>query len=255
MFKLVKTVQTVYSKKDFIKGLIEGWIDLYGTIPSKESIGVIYSQNMIETGGKYFWGNNVGNSKVGADDPNKVIEYQMLKNVWEIENGKRVVYQPPHRATWFRAFPTLREGVAHHFELLKNKRYKIAWAAVEKGDPSLFAHLLKKQGYYTAPEKDYVAGMNRFFKPYMKSNDYEYALAEIENIAPPLEPWVTIDVPPVPMGELTVLAEDLGLSPIQQGIEEAEQIPQKEVEKMGEDLLTKLMGFLGTAAQWFKPKL
>ncbi len=39
----------------------------------------------------------------------------------EIINGKKVTFQPPSPATWFRSFKTLSFGVAYHFNFLKKQ--------------------------------------------------------------------------------------------------------------------------------------
>ena len=52
---LVQAVRTTTTKKDLSKAIIQCWRSLYGYTPSKESVGVIISQNMIETGGVNFW--------------------------------------------------------------------------------------------------------------------------------------------------------------------------------------------------------
>lgn len=176
--KLVPTVRTTYSQADLIKAFVNAWFELYGEIPKKESIGVIFAQNALETGlTKSMWCNNIGNVKyVAKSTDDESIKYCMLANTWEIINGKKVIFQPPHPATWFRAFDTLKDGVVHHFEFLKNNRYKTAWVAVENGSPAEFAHLLKVKGYYTASEADYVKAMNYYFNSYMKSKDYENAI-------------------------------------------------------------------------------
>ena len=180
--KLVPTVRTTYSEKEIVKGLIEGWIEAFCTTPSKESIGVIRAQNGIETGGTTsMWNNNIGNVKfvpanTTADDDK---EYMMLRGTWEILNGKKAIFEPPHTATWFRSFPTLKEGIAHHLNLLKNSRYKKAWGDVEAGSVSGFAITLKNLRYYTASVTDYIAGMNHYYKKYMESDSYEIAMEEI----------------------------------------------------------------------------
>lgn len=206
MFKLVDTIQTSYTQKELCKAVVEAWKELFENIPIKASVGIVLSQHSIECGDKYFWNNNWGNAKVGVDDPNKTIEYIMLKNTWEIENGKKVVYQPPSRQTWFRSFPTLKDGVKFHLQLLKTGRYASSWAAIEAGDVAMFANLLKQHGYFTAPVQNYINGMNRFFLPFMRSLDYENTLDQI-NTAPPLEPWVEINPEPGPTEDLTILPE------------------------------------------------
>jgi hypothetical protein len=144
-----------------------------------------------------MWNNNIGNvkfvpSKNPDDDNGK--NYIMLANVWEIVNGKKVTFQPPHPATWFRSFETLGDGVAHHMDFLKNKRYKKAWTAVEAGDPTGFSKLLKEAGYYTAPESDYTKLMNGYFNKFMKDTTFDKVVAELTKPEPTPEP-----LPPLPL--------------------------------------------------------
>ena len=121
----------------------------------------------------------------------------MLANTWEIVNGKKVIFQPPHPATWFRSFHTLGDGVAHHLDFLRNKRYKQSWSAVEAGDPAGFAHLLKVAGYYTASEADYIKLMKYYFNKFMKETTFEDAVANLVPEEPtlPTDPNVNIEVP------------------------------------------------------------
>lgn len=185
---LVQTIKTSYNNEEMIKGFIKGWIKEFGTLPKKESIAVIWSQNALETGSTTsMWNNNVGNVKFV---PNKNPEldngktYMMLNNVWEIINGKKIIFQPPHPATWFLAFPSLEDGVAFHLNFLRNKRYKASWIAVDEGDPVKFAHLLKVAKYYTASESEYIKAMNFYFKKFMKDPTFEKV---VENLQPQLE--------------------------------------------------------------------
>jgi hypothetical protein len=181
--QLVPTVKTSYSPEELIKSFIEGWKKQFGTMPNKKSIAILWAQNRIETGAtSAMWNNNIGNVKyVPSNNPesDNNIQYMMLSNVWEIINGKKVVFQPPHKATWFRAFPTLTDGVAFHLDFLKNHRYKKAWAAIEAGSPSNFAHLLKEAGYYTAPEEDYSKAIALFFMRFIRDDTYEKVLASL----------------------------------------------------------------------------
>jgi len=198
--KLVPTVRTKYTLNELIFGLVQGWYKKFDEIPKKESIGVLYAQNALETGGTVsMWNNNIGNVKFVANGGNidDGKEYMMLANVWEIVNGQRITFQPPHPATWFRSFPTLGDGVAHHLDFLRNHRYKKSWSAVEAGKPADFAHLLKVAGYYTAPESDYIKLMNVYFKKFMKDTTYETAVAGLVITEPtlPTDPNVNIPVP------------------------------------------------------------
>jgi hypothetical protein len=196
--KLVPTIKTTYTQSQLIEGFILGWLKQWGEVPSKMTIGVLYAQNALETGGTTaMWNNNIGNVKYVPRDGDDDWYYMMLANVWEIVNGKKVIFQPPHAATWFRAFPTLSDGVAHHFDFLKNYRYKKAWGAVEAGNPAAFAHLLKVAGYYTAPEADYIRLMNYYFNKFMQDITYEKVTAKL--LAPPTSGPVNPN-PPAPGG-------------------------------------------------------
>lgn len=198
--KLVPTVRTKYTLNQLIGGLVEGWYKKFGEVPKKESIGVLYAQNALETGGTVaMWNNNIGNVKFVANGGNidDGKEYMMLANTWEIINGKKVIFQPPHPATWFRSFETLGDGVAHHLDFLRNKRYKKSWSAVEAGDPAEFAHLLKVAGYYTASEADYIKLMKYYFNKFMRETTFEDAVAALvpEEPSLPSDPNVNIPVP------------------------------------------------------------
>lgn len=260
MLVRVDTVKTKYSQIELCAALIGAWHELLGDIPSKASIGVIVAQHGIETGGGNFaWNNNLGNVKA-VDIPGQTIEYMALNGVWEIINGVRVNLPASNPGSWFRSFHDLHAGAVFHLGLLKNKRYASAWPAIESGNLVGFATIIRAHGYYTAPLKDYIAGMTRFYNPYMKSTDYEHALASLNlDEAPPLQPWVTIDPEPAPMGELTVLPEPLHLdnsnqTTTKQGIGEAQQVLQAEVEKAGVGIASMLVSFFGMVSEWLKPK-
>lgn len=189
--RLVPTVRTSYKGLDLIKGFVNGWVKQFNEIPKKETIGVLYAQNALETGGTVFmWNNNIGNVKFNpsANPANDSGDYMMLSNVWEIINGQKVIFQPPSKATWFRSYPTLADGIAQHYDFLKNHRFSNAWSAVISGDPAAFAHLLKLSGYYTAPESDYIRGMNNYFRTFMAGTLYEQAVGA----APVVSTWTKI---------------------------------------------------------------
>lgn len=174
---LVPTTRTSYTVPQMIEAFIRAWYHEFNEMPKKEAIGVIWSQTAIETGATTsMWNNNIGNVKYSPNkDPNADtgVKYMMLANVWEIIKGKKIIFQPPDPATWFRAFDTLEEGIRFQLNFLKNKRYKSSWKAVEAGDPVQFAHLLKVAKYYTAPEDEYAKGMRFHFNKFMKDKTFE----------------------------------------------------------------------------------
>lgn len=175
--QLVKTTKTEYSEEEMISGFILAWVEAFGKMPLQKEIAVIWAQNAIETGSTIaMWNNNIGNVKYHpSNNPenDKGIKYMMLANTWEILNGKKVIFQPPHKATWFRAFNTLAEGISFHLLFLKNSRYKTAWKFVEDGNPILFAHELKRLRYYTADANAYAGAMKNHFDRFMRNTKYK----------------------------------------------------------------------------------
>lgn len=181
---LVPTTKTSYTIPQMIEAFIRAWFKEFSQIPKKESVGVVWSQTAIETGSTTaMWNNNIGNVKYHPSQDDKKdadVKYMMLHNVWEIINGKKIIFQPPHSATWFLSFETLEDGIKFHLNFLKNKRYKSSWSAIEAGNPQQFAHLLKVAKYYTAPEADYVKGMKFHFNKFMKDTTFETVVNKIE---------------------------------------------------------------------------
>jgi len=180
--KCVEIVQTPITMFNFALGAIQAWFGLHGlespTPPSKDQIGVLWAQYGIETGaGPWCWNFNIGNVKhVKGDGHN----YVMLHKVWEVVKGQRVVFEPPHPATWFRAYESMNEGMAEHLLFLKEK-YAPAWEGVLEGDCHKFALLARQYGYYTAPLQNYTNGMLAHFYNWINSVWFEEAMRQFEN--------------------------------------------------------------------------
>jgi hypothetical protein len=206
----VPVVRTTYSMKDFAKACILAWKRLCGVFPKKEAAGIIWAQHALETGsGGFCWNNNIGNLKCTEAQASSGVPYMMLAGTWEMIHGHKVVFQPPHPATWFRAFASLDEGMTAHLDLLKNRRYATCWPAVESGEPAAFAEALKQRGYYTASVLDYTKLMKVGFAKWMQSQAFEDAQADVlemleaeTNPALPAasEPEPMIVHPRVPLG-------------------------------------------------------
>jgi hypothetical protein len=188
-------VRTSFTTDDYARALFYGWRDVFGEFPTKAQCAVLFAQWALETGkGHFCWNNNLGNVK---EIPNDGLPYFALPGTWEIEAGKRVVLDVKDPGSWFTAFPTLADGMAHHLRFLSTKRYAPAWPAVLEGDPYMFAANLKARGYYTAPLADYAAGMKRLFAEFMRDDAYELARAsslvghgpekEAANVPPPVD--------------------------------------------------------------------
>ncbi len=153
--------KTPISRAEFARAIQEADRSL-----SKASAGILYGQYALECGqGSACWNWNIGNVKVRREQAEAGRPFVMLPNTWEIENGVRRVYQPPHEQTWFRAYETLSEAMVEHLAFLR-RRYASAWAHVLSGDARAFVAALKRGGYFTGDELAYansVAWFQRAF--------------------------------------------------------------------------------------------
>lgn len=175
---LVELRRTNVEMKPYARALARAWRAALGSWPTKEQAGVLWAQYGIETGaGPWCWNFNIGNVKHVTGDGH---DYVMLHDVFEMIGGERVVFQPPHPATWFRAFPSLDESMAEHFAFLRGKRYRVAWPAVEAGDCGLFARLLHDAGYFTTSATSYALGMGVHFARWMALPAFDDALAQLQ---------------------------------------------------------------------------
>jgi hypothetical protein len=205
-------IRTPISMRDFARALIRT-LRSSGTTPTKEACGVFWAQYALETGaGGFCWNHNLFNHKVTKAMADSGTPFMMLANTWEIERGKKVTYQPPHQATWFRAYASFEAAMSHHVTAIQKGRYASSWPAVLAGDPELYAAKIRERGYYTAPLASYVALMRAKYDPWMRSTAYDEALAEedaaseaetvpdLELEAYRAEPPAAIVRPRVPLG-------------------------------------------------------
>jgi peptidoglycan hydrolase-like protein with peptidoglycan-binding domain len=160
------------------------WARVMGGAPSNEALALLWAQYVVETGGSACWNWNLGNVKKFDGDGHN---FHCLNGVWEgvspvvaerlFASGEAhrdpskdheaavgpgrvsVVFEPPHPATRFRAFPSLEEGMFDHLALLALKRFAPAWPAVIAGNVDAFAHGLHALGYFTASPHSYAAAM------------------------------------------------------------------------------------------------
>lgn len=172
-------LRTPISQRDFAIAMIRV-LQSMNVHPTKQACGVFWAQYALETGaGGFCWNHNLFNHKVTESQARAGVPFMMLANTWEIEKGKKVVYQPPHPATWFRAYASFEAAMGDHVAAVKTGRYASSWPAVVAGDVTLYAAKLRERGYYTAPLADYVALLNAKLKLWNATTAYEDALASL----------------------------------------------------------------------------
>jgi hypothetical protein len=133
-----------------LSAMYDAWTGMFGSAPNADSVRVLCAQWALETGwGKYMHCYNIGNSKKVDGDGRDYVYYRCN----ELLNGKWVWFDPKDRASCFRAFSTLQDGVADYVKMV-NKNFAGAWPAVIAGDPDQYVRQAKAQGYFTAPLGD-----------------------------------------------------------------------------------------------------
>jgi hypothetical protein len=142
--------------------LERAWKLSIGSTASRDSLLVLLGQWALETGrGKSMHCFNVGNAKHVDNDGRDFCFFACD----EVIGGRIVWFYPVDPACCFRAFRTLDEGVADYLDLIR-RRFAASWPAVLSGSPSLFAHMLKTQGYYTADEAQYAHTLVALFQEF-----------------------------------------------------------------------------------------
>ncbi|HET7542111.1 MAG TPA: hypothetical protein VFK05_19725 [Polyangiaceae bacterium] len=181
----VATKNTVPAAKDVVTMLREGWSEL-----NEQGARTLTAQFLHETGGgKYCFNWNLGNVKA----KNASVLHMYLRNVWEglsaedaeeavarsnglahmatadeikahgwsIPGRTIVVFQPPHEAARFLAYPSLAEGASGWMN--RHKGYAAAHSEylgyLNAGDCVSVAHALKTYRYYTGDETTYGRNM------------------------------------------------------------------------------------------------
>jgi hypothetical protein len=167
--ELLPNVLTPIDPEDLADALVHAWRNLLGTTPARESILLLLAQSAHETG---RWKSahcfNIGNVKGRAGDGRDYTQFRC----WELVNGVKMWFDPPHPATRFRAFRSLAEGTVDYLGVLRG-RYASAWPAIEAGDPLAFVHLLKVKGYFTDTEENYAKGVVSFVDLYRAQLHFE----------------------------------------------------------------------------------
>ena len=182
----VQLLKTKPTKEDFIQNLVFAYYDLFNKIPSENVVCLIYAKFALETGyGNSCYNYNLGNIK----QFNKSEPYVMLSNVWEIIDGKKVIFQPPHQQTWFRAYDNWRQGMRDYLSLISSNRYIKAWNMLQSGDPIKYVTELKNAGYFTGSLQDYINSVSSIFKQAKGQNNYKTSVDALQTIINNIEAY------------------------------------------------------------------
>lgn len=148
-------VATTCTPGELAPMLVGAWRETTGADPSRSSVLVLLAQWALETGwGKHCYCWNLGNYRAVAGEC-----WTYLPRVSEVIGGVERFYRrdvPAEREMCrFAAWERLDDAALFWLRKLST-RFRLAWPAVEAGDPAQYAVLLKRAGYYTASEAHYV---------------------------------------------------------------------------------------------------
>jgi len=156
--QLIAKVRTPLSMFDVCTAFSFAYTDLEGMLPRAECLAALVGQSGHETAGwRSLYCYAFGNAK--ATKSHSGHYFQM--RCWEIENGKKVWYDPPHHQTNFQGFLDAPSGAKALFGLLR-RRYPQAWAAAQRGDIITMCDRLKFERapmmYFTGDLGYYIRG-------------------------------------------------------------------------------------------------
>lgn len=148
----VPRVDTPIGELEMAQVLRNGYLGVYGQVPSWETTGVAWAQCMLESGrGRRMWNHNFGNITAGSRWTG---QYYVMK------------VPPPDPPTLkFRSHASFHAGAKDYWTMLKS-RYGNAVAAFAEGNPTKAAAELKARGYFTAELKPYAAAMAKLYKEF-----------------------------------------------------------------------------------------
>lgn len=166
--KYLEPKLTKPSEREVIFALRSAWGNLFKDYPSNETLAIIISQIMLETGRlKLMYNYNLGNVKSLPNDGH----YWTMYKCSEILKGKEVFFEPPHDQCKFKAHKSLIEGAEFHLAFLNKPRYKAALNIALNKDVVAYTTELKRSGYFTANLPLYINAMSSLYKEYLKKID------------------------------------------------------------------------------------
>jgi len=139
-----------------------GYAKVTGKKPTEKVLGLLVGQTALETGDwKSLHNFNFGNAKATSSDP-----YFSYFRCWELENGVKVWYDPPHPACKFAAHKNAAEGAAHYIRVLKRRDHW--WKGLHSGTtPGFVEALSTAPKYFTANASEYAHTLDQRLSRFM----------------------------------------------------------------------------------------
>lgn len=146
----VPPTATPATPEQVYQAMAAAWPSIVGAAPSEDSLLVLLAQWDLETGGgKSMIQWNIGNFKASPASGHLWCEYMTTEVIGGITE---------HLMQSFAAYTSLADGMQAYLKAM-HTRFSSAWSYVVDGDLDGFAQALKDEGYYTASEASYAAGL------------------------------------------------------------------------------------------------
>jgi hypothetical protein len=189
--------------------LREAWKDMHGDYPSENTLAIVWSQVVLETGrdtdrvkNSMMRNYNYGNIKKNLDYSPNWTSY----DAGEYLDGKHSMFYQYHPQTHFAAWKSPLEGALGYLNFLKTrKRYASAWVELGEGDAVGYVKELKAGGYFTAPLDYYTKVVVRL------TNEFKGKYDKLMQWQPPTlpEPETAPETPPEPGPDPIIVAPRL----------------------------------------------
>ncbi len=161
MATLVPDRLTPLAEEDAIRAFADGWSVALKQDPSPRQLAIIVAhvilENSVGFANLHWYG--FGNVKASPTYPGKYCMYRCAEDI----GGREVWFDPPHPATWFRAYDSAAEGAEAHVRFLALDSdgdgvnyYAPAWARLIAGDADGFVRELSRLHYFTGPVDAYA---------------------------------------------------------------------------------------------------
>jgi hypothetical protein len=153
--------KTPLTPDEAAKALAEGYKKFTGKWPTPVTLGLLIAQSAFETGNwKSIWGYNFGNAKATSADTH----VQFLR-CWEVKDGQKIWYDPPHPVCKFAAYLNPADGAAAYMKLLAKRPHW--WTGLHSGTVQGFVNgLTTRPAYFTADPGEYARGMTDRLKQF-----------------------------------------------------------------------------------------
>jgi hypothetical protein len=173
----IPAAKTPVTPQQAYQALQGAWVDRFDAAPRPDSLLCLLAQWALETGrGQSMWCFNMGNVKGRPDGSDGRSWCYFACD--EVIDGHVKWFYPDDPACCFRAFESLEDGARDYLDELWH-RFQKSWGAVVSGDPAMFAHQLKLQGYYTASEAQYTRTLVALFQEFAREAASPFDLSTV----------------------------------------------------------------------------